>query len=334
MLKLIFFIGFCSTSCIASIAQTDYSILQYWAAHPLKKDPSDQIPKSILKSYQQDTLVDIFFIHPTTYTQSTKPFGLNASVDDEELNVKTDNSTILYQASIFNSVGFVYAPRYQQAHYSNYFPKTNEDSLNAIQAFEVAYADVKNAFEYYLKNHNHGKPIIIAAHSQGTTHAKRLLKEFFDNELLQQQLVAAYLVGMPVEWNWFKYIKPCTKPNAVGCFCSWRTFKENYKPDYVLNETDSMIVTNPITWDVEKPFANRKENPGTILRNFNKVKKGIVDARVEQNILWCKKPKFFGNIFLTTKNYHIADYNFYYLSIRQNAKTRVENYFKNRNVSN
>ena len=334
MIKWLLFGMLCSISCIINYAQTDYSLIQHWAAHPLKKDPSDSVSKSLLKTYQKDSSIDIFFIHPTTYTTLDNPHGLNAQINDEALNLKTDNSTILYQASVFNAIGKVYAPRYQQAHYGNYFPKNKEDSINAIHAFEVAYDDVKAAFEYYLINYNQGKPIIIAAHSQGTTHAKKLMKDFFDHKPLQQQLVVAYLVGMPVEWNWFDSIKPCTKPNSVGCFTSWRTFKHNYKPEYVLNETDSMIVTNPITWDIEKPIADRKDNPGSILRNFNKIKKGIVGARVEQNVLWCKKPKFFGNIFLTTKNYHIADYNFYYLSIQQNARARVNQYFLEKKTSN
>jgi hypothetical protein len=31
-----------------------------------------------------------------------------------------------------------------------------------------------------------------------------------------------------------------------------------------------------------------------------------------------KQPHFFGNIFLKNPNYHIADYNLYYLSVREN----------------
>ena len=326
MKKRIFLIFNFSFYFIVCFSQTDYSLLSHWAAHPQKKDAADSVPKPFQKDYIIDTLIDIFFIHPTTYTNKEKEFGLNANVDDEALNIKTDNSTILYQASVYNAVGNVYAPRYQQAHYGNYFPKAKEDTLNAIGAFEIAYQDVKAAFMYYLENYNHGKPIVIASHSQGTTHAKRLIKEFFDGKPLQQKLIVAYLVGMPVEWNWFENINACSKPKSVGCFTSWRTFKEGYKSDYVLREKDSMIVTNPITWDVDLPNASRNENSGTLLKNFNNVKKGIADAQVAYNVLWCKKPKFFGNLFLTTKNYHIADYNFYYLSIRNNVQARVAAY--------
>ena len=315
----------------SSFSQTNYNLIENWAAHPLKSDASDRVSKSLKQSYKKDSIVDIFFIHPTTYTSSEKESGLNANVNNEELNTKTDQSTILYQASVFNAAGNVYAPRYQQAHMVNYFATTKEDNLNAVIAFALAYEDIKAAFEYYLSNYNKGKPIVIASHSQGTTHAKRLLKEFFDGKELQKQLVVAYLVGMPLRYDWFNSISACSKPNETGCFCSWRTFKEGYKPDNVINEKDSIIVTNPITWDIDKPIAERKENPGSILRNYDKVKIGIVDAQVTKNILWSKKPKFFGNIFLTTKNYHIADYNFYYMSIRENVKLRIDNYLNTLN---
>jgi hypothetical protein len=45
---------------------------------------------------------------------------------------------------------------------------------------------VKTAFLYYLQHYNNGRPIIIASHSQGATHGKRLLKEFFDGKELQK----------------------------------------------------------------------------------------------------------------------------------------------------
>jgi hypothetical protein len=81
----------------------DYSNLNYWAAHPLKWDPSDSIPKPLRKE-KRDTLVDVFFLHPTMYTMKLKDSALNADIDDAYLNAKTDYSSILYQASVFNQM--------------------------------------------------------------------------------------------------------------------------------------------------------------------------------------------------------------------------------------
>lgn len=306
--------------------QINYGNLQYWACHPLLKDYGDSVPKPLQQSFTADTSVDVFFIHPTTYLDKNKPFGQYADITNRQLNNTTDRTAILYQATIFNAAGRLFAPRYRQAHISSYFPVTKTDTSIALQAFDTAYSDIKNAFQYYLQHYNNDKPIVIASHSQGTTHAKKLIKEFFDGTSLQNKLVVAYLVGMPVEANWFTSIKPCKTPTQTNCFCSWRTFKKGHKPEYVLNEKDSIIVTNPITWDTEKTSATRFENKGTMLRNFNKILNNVVDAVVAHNVLWTHKPIFFGNIFLTTKNYHIADYNFYYMSIRENVALRVKNY--------
>jgi hypothetical protein len=304
-----------------SVSPVDYSLLSNWAAHPWKKDPSDSIPAPLKKDYRADSSVDIFFIHPTTYTNAEKQFGWNAPVNDTLLNEKTDETTILYQASIFNEAGRIFAPRYRQAHLSAYF---TSDTARAMAAFDLAYEDVKAAFQYYLEHYNNGRPIIIAAHSQGTTHAKRLLKEFFDGTPLQHQLVAAYLVGMPVEPNYFTSIPACQKPGETGCICSWRTFKEDYEPEYVQHENFTAIVTNPLTWDISEPVASRSSNKGAVLLKFNKIIPGSVNAEVHNGVLWVEKPRFFGNIFYTGKNYHIGDYNLFYMNVRDNVKERID----------
>ena len=69
----------------------------------------------------------------------------NAAIDDSALSEKTDYSTILYQASVFNQNCRVFAPRYRQAHLRAFF---SDKKLNAMAAFDIAYSDVKTAFEY------------------------------------------------------------------------------------------------------------------------------------------------------------------------------------------
>jgi hypothetical protein len=78
-------------------------------------------------------------------------------------------------------------------------------------------------------------------------------------------------------------------------------------------------------------FASSKLNKGGILKNFNKVIPGLVHAQIHGNLLWVNKPKFFGNIFLAIKNYHIADYNLFYVNIRDNVTARIKTYLQNKN---
>ena len=125
----------------------DYNNLDYWAAHPWKKDLSDSVPKPLRNSYISDSSVDVFFLHPTTLTDKNDS-RRNADIDDAAINSKTDYSTILYQASAFNEQTRVFAPRYRQAHLRAYY---TGDTAAKI-AFELAYQDVKNAFQYYRIN--------------------------------------------------------------------------------------------------------------------------------------------------------------------------------------
>jgi len=245
--------------------------------------------------------------------------------NDEAVNTKTDNGSILYQASVFNKYCRVFAPRYRQANLNAFF--TN-DKEKANAAFDTAYADVKKAFEYYLEYYNYGRPVIIASHSHGTLHAARLLKEFFEGKPLQKQLVCAYLIGLPVFTNYFSELEPCDDSTATGCFVSWRTFQEGYVAPIVEKETQKAYVINPLTWTMDTTLASADLNKGAVLRNFNKVIPGLVHAQIHENVLWVNKPKFLGSALLKIKNYHIADYNLFYENIRENVGTRIRAFLK------
>lgn len=302
----------------------EYSNLNYWAAHPWKKDLSDSVPKPLIASYKQDSLADVFFIYPTSLT-SYSDDRWNADIDDAEINAKTDYSSILYQASVFNEKCRVFAPRYRQAHLKCFFIANTESE----KAFEIAYSDIKAAFTYYLQNYNNNRPIIIASHSQGTKHAARLLKEFFEGKPLQNKLICAYIIGLPVPVDYFTVLKPCKDSLATGCIISWRTFKSgSVEPDFIAKEAFNSIVINPLSWTSVNTLIESSENNGGILKNFNKIIPKVVNAQIHHNVLWTSKPNIIGKIFLTRTNYHIGDINLFYINIRENTKARITAYLK------
>ncbi|MEL6922650.1 MAG: DUF3089 domain-containing protein [Bacteroidota bacterium] len=301
----------------------DYSNPDHWAALPSKEDMADRVPEPSLTDNQASAAVDVFFLHPTTYNGSKGDKYWNGPINDPELNERTDESTILNQASIFNGAGRVYAPRYRQAHLNAYY---SDNKVAAKKAFALAYQDVKKAFEYYLANYNDGRPIIMAAHSQGTTHLGPLMKEFFDGKALQKQLVAAYAVGMPVAKDFFENIPPCATPEATGCLISWRSYKKGYLPKGH-KSNNNLLVTNPLVWVTDDTYAPKDLNSGAVLRNFDKgLWEDLADAQVNDGLLWVTKPKFPGSFLITFKNYHIADYNFYYNNVRENAMLRAKQF--------
>lgn len=298
----------------------NYGRLDYWAAHPDKWDPADSISQAVTDK-QRDTGVDVFFLHPTTFTSAFKGV-LNGELTNDTLNAKTDYSSILYQASVFNSQQNIFAPRYRQAHIMMYF---YEDSLRAKQAFDTAYADVKKAFEYYLSL-KRNKPFVIAAHSQGTQHAKRLITEMIDQTELREKMIAAYLIGMPIAEGSFKTILSCKDSTQTGCYVSWRTYRENYiGPDYIKKE-GRVTVTNPLNWTTDTTIADRSMHKGALLMNYHKKIPAPNNARVSGNVLWISKPRFPGSAFYVSKNYHVGDYNLFYFNIREDVIRRIQYY--------
>lgn len=301
----------------------DYSNLDYWAAHPFKWDPSDSTPRPLVTEIK-DSTVDVFFLHPTSLTDS-KRTEQNAPIDDWQINVKTDYTSILYQASVFNKECRVFAPRYRQAHIRNFFLK---DTMASRKAFETAYADIRNAFEYYLSHFNNGRPIIIASHSQGSLMAEQLLKDFFQDSPLKNKLVVAYIAGWPLAKNYFTSLKMCEDSLQTGCLCSWRTLRKGYVPSYFRNENESSYATNPLTWSTSTGYASKHMNDGSVLTKFNKIYKNTTDAQVSNGFLYVEKPKFPWSFLYFTKNYHAGDINLFYINIRENIRQRIGAFWK------
>ncbi|MFM1912236.1 MAG: hypothetical protein RIR51_74 [Bacteroidota bacterium] len=304
--------------------EVDYSKIENWASHPNIQDEADKIPKnSNFKDGQKEAEVDVFFVYPTVFIKEPRfEYSWNAYLGDSLLNKEIDEGTIRNQASVFNGSAKIYAPRYRQAHYYIYYTPNKEDKTAAL---DLAYSDVKKAFEYYLKNFNHGRPIIIAGHSQGTQHTTRLLQEYFDGKELSNQLVAAYIIGIATQKSFFKELKPCANPDQTGCFVSYTTFHRKYYPDWHPRKETDLVSVNPVSWTLNEKHASRFENPGGVGLNFNYIEHAT-DAQNHQGLLWIHQPHIFGRIFIHKKNWHIGDYNLFWGSIRKNVENRIEKF--------
>lgn len=305
-------------------AAPDYAQEQNWAALPFRDDGADRTPGEDLEDGQLAARADVFYLHPTIYSDTRKGNQYwNANLRDEKLNASVDDLTLPNHAAIFNAAAKVYAPRYRQAHLKVFYPAGRSV---AQQALDTAYQDVLAAFDYYLENYNRGRPIIIASHSQGTTHAKRLMADRFDGKPLREQLVAAYLVGMPVSKRAYETIPVCDRPTQTGCFVSWRTYRDDFKPDADYRDTvPDIAVVNPLSWTTGPEKIPAEKNLGGVLYNYEAgLLPELVWAQVRGAGLFTNKPKFFGDILFNTKNYHVGDYNLFWMNIRKNAVDRVE----------
>jgi hypothetical protein len=259
---------------------------------------------------------DVFYVYPTLNT-SKEDLRWNAPIADLEQQDKVLNKVVLFQATAFITSGKLYVPYYRQAHLRSY----SMLEKGGKKALLLAYSDVKKAFEVYLKKYNNGRPIIIASHSQGSTHTKFLLRDFFDDKPLQQKLIAAYVIGTVMKPNLFKTIKPMIKPNEIGGILGWNTFKKGSYPKKK-DVFKGSITSNPVTWDTTKT-TELYQHKGFLYSN-KKIYKRALKVEITDGLVWSTNPIFPMRLFMSfMKNYHVGDINLFWQDIRENAELRT-----------
>ena len=293
-----------------------YADLKYWVEHPEKESHYASLPKNYTDSTcKSEPIIDVFYVHPTLYFKGEK---WNADINNKKLNKEIGDAAIQNQASVYLNIANIYAPHYRQMHIQSYF-----DLENGLQAFEVAYLDVKSAFTHYWKNFNKGKKFIIAGHSQGTNHTERLLKEIIlENDSMRNSLLISYLPGMPIK-QFHKELPPCSSPNQLDCFLSWRTLAEGYFPkDWEIS--DSISCVNPISWQTDNLLSKKEDHLGILFKNHKIYYPNSIEVYTNKGVVWIKPIKIPFARFYKMKNYHIADYNLYWINIRNNLRHRLK----------
>ena len=284
--------------------------------------------------------VDVFFVHPTTYLSNAAP---NARYDESgTTSAQIDRGVLRFQASVFTACCRIYAPHYRQAAIGAFL---KSDEARATAAYELAYGDVQRAFDYYLAHENHGRPFILASHSQGSLHAMRLLQERIAGQPLQQRLVAAYIVGYYLPLDMEKAGVPvCRGATQTGCFVDWNTVKEGHTDKsredsrlvwlegrYQPAAGRAMTCVNPLDWQLGGS-AGAALNLGALpgVRPGQELRAPVAHltgARCDEGALHIDIPlgerSGFADLLTLFGSYHILDYNIFYLNIRANALERI-----------
>jgi len=323
-----------SAAVIALPPPGDYSSAEMWIARPDKLgNPALWTPAGYTPAANPPAAV--FFLHPTSFLDRTR---WNAPLDNQEANARAE-LFLRGQASAFNGVGAVWAPRYRQATFGAFLTGKAE----AQQALDFAYRDVAAAFDAFLKEAG-DRPIILAGHSQGAFHLARLLTDRIAGTPLAKRVVAAYVVGWPVSIaaDLPKMGLPaCSGPDEAGCILSWQSFGEPADTAMVTDTFDAstgftgqpragtpLVCTNPITG---KPgdTALAEANLGALiptadLKSANLVA-GTVPARCDARgfLLIGASPPDLGPYVLPGNNYHVFDYSLFWANIRKDAERRL-----------
>lgn len=325
----------------------DYNQEAFWSALPTQNDPSDLTPEGIEPRDPADTApADVFFIHPTGYLSGaswTSPMNPDSAAEENT------RWMMAHQASAYNGCCNVYAPRYREA--TIYAYMGGSETRDAALGF--AYQDVVRAFEHFIEHYNEGRPFILASHSQGSHHLKRLLREKIDGTPLFASMVAAYAIGsVMIEYSeeYFEslqQVKPCRSALETGCVVHWDTYAEDSEG---VKRDKGSLCTNPLTWEVNNELANARLNLGAVPilvpynLNFGKSNEpaGVSFDRLEAPVpgrTWahCRNDTLFvadqgdwgAGGMGQGGSYHGLDYALFYMNIRTNATDRVRAWLDN-----
>jgi Protein of unknown function (DUF3089) len=312
----------------------DYAQASSWVSRPgMPNDPALWLPEGVSPTTIGNAA--IFFIHPTTYLRNDR---WNAPLEVGGDSAFRTNLFVESEASAFSGAGQVWAPRYRQAAFGAFLL----DSVDAQLALDFAYRDVAAAFAEFLKEAGN-RPIILAGHSQGSLHLIRLLREKVAGKPIARRLVAAYIVGWPIDTKSDLPaigVPPCKASSDTRCILSWMSFGTPANPSLILDQwrktpgltgakrsSGNILCLNPLT-GTRDGAANPAVNPGTLVPSMNfgsaSLIRGQVGAHCDKGLLILDgQIPALGPYVLPGNNYHVYDYALFWGAVRSDAERRL-----------
>jgi hypothetical protein len=172
--------------------------------------------------------IDCFYVYPTISTDPTPNSDMNA--DPAELNV------IKQQFARFASKCKPYAPIYRQVTLVGLRRMLAPGATVTLDQ-GLQYDDVKDAWNYYLKNDNKGRGVVLVAHSQGSFILNRLIHDEIDGKPIQSKLVSAILLGTTLAvpkgkdvGGSFQHVPLCHAATQTGCVITFASFRSTVPP--------------------------------------------------------------------------------------------------------
>lgn len=192
-----------------------------------------------------DPAIDCFYVYPTVSMQPVA--NADMSVDAEE------RAVVKLQFARFASKCRLFAPLYRQMTIAQ-LRKALAGEGAGDQA--MAYGDIVDAWNYYLKHDNHGRGVVLIGHSQGSGELKHLLQQEFDGKPLAKQLVSAILAGTHVfvakgsdAGGTFRTIPLCRETGQTGCVIVYNSFRATSPPaaDALTERSDDPVLVDACT---------------------------------------------------------------------------------------
>ncbi len=302
------------------------------------KDPALWTPDGLEGEEDGSLTAAVFFIHPTSYLDRER---WNAPVDEPESR-RLAELYVKGMASPFNRTAEVWAPRYRQAAFGAFLV----DKPEAHQALDAAYGDLLEAFDVFIATVAQDRPIVLAGHSQGAFHLRRLIRDRIAGTPLAPRIAAAYVIGWPVSLEHdlpAMTLPACETPDQPGCVVSWLSVAEPADNSMMLKKLanqrgldgkelggNAFLCSNPLTGAMGGS-ADALANLGTLVPDLDKqsgtLATGVVPANCrEDNFLSIGAPPDLelGPYVMPGNNYHLYDIVLFWANLRADVSRRVK----------
>ncbi|RKQ71404.1 DUF3089 family protein [Litorimonas taeanensis] len=305
------------------------------------------LPDLSIDSFEASAKGDVFVVVPSVYRG-----GKHWNLPSNDLKRKNKLEYIVRPNYVtpYADAGRLFAPFYRQA--SLYAYMTHREDARMAQ--NLAYQDVKRAFEVFMENSPPERPIVLVGHNQGASHVQRLLADFFagnDNTENLKRLAVAYVIDYPLTRSILEgplsEIPVCKTEVETNCIVAFGAFAPNEGAiaerfgtrllahngqQYESVEGEALICVNPLLWTQSEDYAPARLHKGGVAAE------GLdpdmrpaalprqVGTQCQDGLLLIDKPRSrslrrplkVGGKFRTLPS------NLFYEDLRQNAKIRVE----------
>lgn len=277
---------------------------------------------------------DVFFICPTVYGGDEDSF--NMPMDDEDAKSDFLGATNM-EKGIYDSDARFFAPYYRQAGLNVYeLPAEDREEYLAL-----AYADIKEAFLYYLEHYNNGRPIILAGFSQGGDMSIRLLKDCFAEEEVNELLVACYAIGWSVseeDLDQYPHLRFASGEDDTGVIISFNSEAESVTDSLMIPAGTHTLAINPLNWKTDSTPAGKEENlgacftdySGNIITEIPQLTGAYIDPQRGALKVPDVTPEEYPPVLSIFSDgiYHLYDYQFFYRNLQENVEVRLNAYLE------
>lgn len=282
----------------------------------------------------EDKAADLFIICPTV--DMGKNGNLNMSLEDEK-NRSNFVGALNMQRGIYEDSAVMYAPFYRQMT----FPACYMTEEEVQPYFDIAYADVCHAFEYYMQNINQGRPLILAGFSQGSQLLLELLADYFDNPEYSERLIAAYCIGWIVTDEYLAknpHVKMAQGEKDTGVVISFNSEAVEVWESLSVKKGQKSNEINPLNWKTDSTPADSTLNKGACFTNYDgeiveeipSFCGGYIDEQRGTLKLPDVNSEEYSSSITGEGVYHLYDYQFFFRNLQENVKKRTENFLADR----